>query len=195
MRQPRPLVLASQSPRRREILERLGLSFEIVPAHIDETPAPHESSLDYASRMAFEKASAVASLHAQSVVLGADTIVICAGGLMGKPRDDADALRMLKLLAGTWHEVTTAVCLCVPGEPPGRSEVVTRVRFRALPEEALRRYIATGEGRDKAGSYGIQDLGAGLVTEVQGSYTNVVGLPAAESLGLLEAAGAVEQWP
>lgn len=195
MKQPLPLVLASQSPRRREILDKLGLRFEVVPAHIDETPGPGETPADYARRMAFEKARAVAQAHAGSATLGADTIVVCEGELMGKPRDDDDALRMLNLLAGRWHEVTTAVCVCRADQPFRAREVVTRVRFRSLGDEALRRYVATGEGRDKAGSYGIQEIGAGLVAEVQGSYTNVVGLPAVESLELLEAVGAVGQWP
>lgn len=192
----RPLVLASQSPRRRDILGRLGLTFDVRPAGIDEACAPGESPVAYARRMAFEKAQAVAEQVdvLASAVLGADTIVVCEGELLGKPRDEADALRMLGLLSGRWHTVTTAVCVFV-GHDVARCDVQTEVRFRVLSRESQRRYVESGEGADKAGGYGIQELGAGLVAEVRGSYTNVVGLPAAETLELLEHAGVLEQWP
>ncbi len=182
------LVLASASPRRAELIRRLdpegdGLSLRIRPADIDETPAPDEPSAAYVARMARTKATAVQDGDAP--VLGADTVVVLDGAILAKPADAAENQAMIERLAGRTHQVTTAVALARGGELLQELAVTTDVRFRTLGEGEARRYAATGEGLDKAGGYGIQGLGAALVSAIQGSYTNVVGLPLAETLELL----------
>jgi septum formation protein len=191
------LVLASASPRRREILRTLGLEFEVRPSDANETPLEGESARDYARRLAIMKASAVAAAAAPGThVLGADTVVVIDGELLGKPEHDAAARGMLRMLAGRWHEVTTGVALCRSGEGLlGALTVTTRVKMRPIDAAALERYVARGEGRDKAGGYAIQGIAAGFVSEIQGSYSNVVGLPAAETIELLERFGAIPPWP
>ncbi|MFW6051300.1 MAG: Maf family protein [Myxococcota bacterium] len=195
-----PLVLASASPRRREILERLGLSFEVRPSAAEEVRRPDEPPEAFAERAAREKvedvAAGLAGRSPAPFVLGADTVVVVEGAVLGKPADDAEALRMLRLLSGRWHRVLTGLALGRAGTGLLESCVVTTdVRFRVLSEEVARRYVATGEGRDKAGAYAVQGTGSGLVREVRGSYDNVVGLPAVEVLELLERRGALEGWP
>lgn len=193
-----PIVLASGSPRRRELLAALGLEFEVCPSNAPEPPpAPGETPEDYARRMARVKTMEVAVLYPESVVLGADTIVVRAdvdgpAAVLGKPVDDADALAMLTALAGCDHRVVTGCCLAMPGRSiPVVQAVSTRVRMRASSAAELAAYIATGEPHDKAGAYAIQGLGAFLVESVSGSYTNVVGLPVAEVVELLLAAGVI----
>ncbi len=193
-----PIVLASGSPRRRELLTALGLEFEVCPSNAPEPPpAPGERPEDYARRMARVKTMEVAVLYPESVVLGADTIVVRADvsgpeAVLGKPADDADALAMLASLSGKEHMVVTGCCLALPGKSiPVVQAVSTRVRMRQSGEGELSAYIATGEPHDKAGAYAIQGLGAFLVESVQGSYTNVVGLPVAEVVELLLAAGVI----
>lgn len=193
-----PIVLASGSPRRRELLTALGLEFEVCPSNAPEPPpAAGERPEDYARRMARVKTMEVAVLYPESVVLGADTIVVRADvrgpeAVLGKPESDADALAMLTALAGRDHMVVTGCCLAMPGKNiPVVQAVSTRVRMRASSEAELSAYIATGEPHDKAGAYAIQGLGAFLVESVQGSYTNVVGLPVAEVVELLLAAGVI----
>ncbi len=193
-----PIVLASGSPRRRELLTALGLEFEVCPSNAPEPPpAPGERPEDYARRMARVKTMEVAVLYPESVVLGADTIVVRADvsgpeAVLGKPADDADALAMLASLSGKEHMVVTGCCLALPGKSiPVVQAVSTRVRMRQSSEGELSAYIATGEPHDKAGAYAIQGLGAFLVESVQGSYTNVVGLPVAEVVELLLAAGVI----
>ena len=186
-------VLASASPRRRSILETLGLRFEVVPSVVEEVAVPGISATELARNLALDKAREVASRE-DGFVLAADTVVVVDGEALGKPVDDADAMRMLALLSGRWHEVVTGVALVWDGGLEDLA-VTTRVRFRELTEARMRRYVATGEGRDKAGGYAVQGIGAGLVTRIEGSYSNVVGLPAAETVDLLERAGAVEAWP
>lgn len=190
------LVLASASPRRREILTQLGVGFSLEPSEVDEPPYEGGDPACYAGRLAAMKAGHVAARHGGSgrVVLGADTIVVKDGVVLGKPADDTSAMGMLTMLAGTVHDVFTAVSL--RGEHVEHDFVErTRVWFRPLARESLERYVASGEGRDKAGSYGIQELGAGLVERIEGSYSNVVGLPAAQTLAALERVGVVKQWP
>jgi septum formation protein len=198
--QLRSLVLASESPRRRDILGQLGVAFSVVPAGIDETPLPDESAEAHVQRLAREKGRAVrarlAALPERPCILSADTIVVVDDDVFGKPSDDADALRMLLRLSGRTHRVLTAVALCeVAGSHEDGVLLTTDVTFRALPETAWRRYVASGEARDKAGAYAIQGLGTGIVRAISGSYTNVVGLPAAETLELLERAGVLGAWP
>ncbi len=194
------LVLASGSPRRREILTQLGILFQVDESGVAEPEPGPELSSEYAARLAAMKADVVAARHgtdpARPFVLGADTIVVVQGRILGKPANDDAAVRMLLALAGRSHEVITAVALRRAGDGHSSGVAVsTRVTFRAFDVETARRYVASGEGRDKAGSYAAQGLGAGLVRAIDGSYSNVVGLPAVETLELLAQAGALERWP
>lgn len=182
------LVLASASPRRAELIRRLdpegtALELRIRPADIDETPRDGEPSPAYVARMARTKATAVS--EGDALVLGADTVVVLDGAILAKPADAMENAGMIERLAGRTHQVTTAVALARGGELLEELAVTTDVRFRALGDDDARRYAATGEGLDKAGGYGIQGLGAALVLAIDGSYTNVVGLPLAETLALL----------
>ncbi len=196
MRTSRPLVLASASPRRREILSRLGLSFDVEPTDIDESQRDGEAPRDYVARLALSKAQAVREKDFAFAALGSDTTVVLDGKVLNKPRDLAESEQMLRTLSGREHEVHTGVALALFPERAQRVLVVsTRVRFRTLSEATIAGYVASREGMDKAGSYGIQDLGAALVSEVHGSYSGVVGLPAAETVALLEDMGVLEAWP
>ncbi len=176
------LVLASASPRRRELLGGLGLAFAVRPVDLDETPRPGEEPQPYVLRLAREKAAARAAPG--ELVLAADTIVVLDGELLGKPRDPEDARRMLRRLAGREHTVYTGVALEEPGTGPSdavgrRTAAVdaSEVRIAELSDEQIAWYVATGEPLDKAGSYAVQGLGALLVERIAGNYTNVVGLP------------------
>ncbi|MEM9188625.1 MAG: Maf family protein [Myxococcota bacterium] len=189
-----PLVLASASPRRREILAQLGLVFEVESADVDESPSPSETPAAYVRRLAEDKARTVANRRGVGAVLGADTVVCVGDALLTKPIDDQDATRMLGLLSGREHSVLTGVFVIAEGLAAG-VVAETRVWFRPLTPETIAAYVERGEGRDKAGSYAIQGLGAGLVERIEGSYHNVVGLPAAESLRLLAKVGALSSWP
>lgn len=188
------LVLGSASPRRRELLGRLGLRFEVDPADIDESTRSGESPHAYVTRLAEAKARRVADRHPGAAVLAADTTVELDGQALNKPVDHTQSAEMLRALRGREHLVHTAVALAV-GEKLELCTVTSRVRFRAFSEATLEGYVASGEGLDKAGSYGIQDLGMALVSEVHGSYTNVVGLPCAETIELLEQCGVLTAWP
>lgn len=187
------LVLASASPRRRELLARAGVAFEVMPADIEERALPGEAPETLAERLAREKALAVARQLGPSpprLVLGSDTIVVLGGDVLGKPRDAADAEAMLARLAGRTHRVVTGVALAESGDLAVRSlTVASRVTFRALGAEEIRRYVAGGEALDKAGSYAFQGEGRGFVSAVEGSESNVVGLPIDETLALLRAMG------
>jgi septum formation protein len=188
-----PLVLASQSPRRRELLEQLGLALEVRPAHADETVLPGEAPRAYVLRVAREKARAVDG----PLVLGADTAVVLHGEVLGKPAGAEDARRMLRALSGTVHEVLTAVCVRRAGPALGielDAVVSTRVRFAALSPAEIDWYVATGEPLDKAGAYAIQGAGGAFVLGVDGSVSNVVGLPLAETADLLRRAGLTLPW-
>jgi len=185
-----PLILASASPRRRELLQRVGVAFVVIPSDTPETPRPGELPRAYALRVAEEKARDVARKHPGAWVLGADTIVEIDGEVLGKPRDEADGRRMLRRLSGRTHHVMTAFVLCDrAGQVHTRQIVTSRVTFTLLTEAQIRAYLATGEPFDKAGAYAVQGLGASLVERVEGSYTNVVGLPMDEVQGALRAAG------
>jgi septum formation protein len=178
------LVLASSSPRRRQLLEMLGLTVEVRPPHIVEERRADESPRDYVERLAREKAAAVPG----NLVLAADTTVVVDNEVLEKPADEADALRMLERLAGRTHEVITAVALRTDGGTRQATDV-TRVTFRAADQALLRDYIATGEPMDKAGAYGIQGYGAALVEGIEGDFFGVMGLPLRLVLDLLAQAG------
>ncbi len=171
------LVLASSSPRRTEILERAGWPHEVLVAGVDESVHPLEDPATYVQRLARSKAEAVAQRLEEGLVLGADTTVVIANQILGQPRDDADAKRMLNLLNGKWHEVLTGVALVRVG---GESRVAyeqTRVRFAEMSETEIDWYIASGEPFGKAGAYGIQNKAALFIEEIQGDYFNIMGLP------------------
>jgi len=181
------LLLCSASPRRRAFLERLGVRFAATPAHIDEARRPGEPALDYVRRMAREKAEACA--RPGHAALAADTIVVIGEEVLGKPRDRADAARMLRLLAGVEHRVITAVCV-----PPDLRAVETRVKLAPLTDAQIRWLAASGDGDDKAGAYAVQGLAGAFVERIDGSFTNVVGLPMVETIELLSRAGVELPW-
>jgi septum formation protein len=179
------LVLASASPRRAELLRNAGIAFRVEAPDLEETPEPGEAPDDYARRLARDKARAVAPRCLGELVLAADTIVVVGNTLLEKPRDPADAARMLRLLSGRTHYVTTGVCLLLLETRSQNPETVfedvrsetTQVTFASLSEEEIQAYVATGQPMDKAGAYGIQEFASRLVTRVEGCYFNVVGLP------------------
>jgi septum formation protein len=192
---PHPLVLASASPRRRELVRALGTPFEVDPADVDETPDATLAPADDALRLARAKADVVAARHPDRLVLAADTIVVHDGVVLGKPRDAAQNRAFLARLAGVPHAVVTAhVLVHAAGEGAGgarevgREAVRTEVRLRALDAATIDRWVASGEGLDKAGGYAIQDTGAALVDVVHGCYSNVVGLSLPAVTRLLDAA-------
>jgi septum formation protein len=173
-----PLVLASSSPRRAEILRAVGWDFEASPADVDETLREGEAAQDYVRRLAREKAAAVASGRASGLVLGADTTVVVDGEILGKPADEEEARRMLRRLSGRWHEVLTGVALVRAAA--GRAEVGmerTRVRFAEMSDEEIDWHVRTGDLLDKAGAYAIQGRAALFIKAIEGDYWNVVGLP------------------
>jgi septum formation protein len=184
------LILASASPRRKDLLQQLGVEFICRPAHIDETPGEGESPSRYVERLAREKAGAVfRSLgNADAVVLAADTTVVVDDQVLGKPRDIDDGMAMLARLSGRNHRVLTGICLC--HRQGVECEVVaTEVHFVVLTEQHRRAYLATDEPWDKAGAYGIQGLGGAFISDIVGSYSNVVGLPLYETWQLLRRCG------
>jgi septum formation protein len=178
------LTLASSSPRRRQLLQMLGIPVQVVPPNISEVRRPVETPVDYVERLAREKALGVPG----RLVLGADTTVVVRDEVLEKPVDAADALRMLKKLQGRTHQVVTSVAL-VADEMVRQATDVTNVVFRRLDESFLEAYVATGEPMDKAGAYGIQGYGAALVERVDGDFFSVMGLPLRLVLDLLEQAG------
>jgi septum formation protein len=202
------LILASASPRRQELLRNAGIPFIAQPADVDETPHPDEDARTCAERLAREKALAISSIHPGSLVLGADTVVVVDGTILNKPVDQADAVRMLRMLSGRAHEVITAVCLVQPisTEPmsasshsvpvPAAPDVpyrklrkegheffigseTTSVTMSEISEPEIHEYVATGEPMDKAGAYAIQGRASRWIPRIEGDYTNVVGLPVA----------------
>lgn len=191
-----PLILASASPRRAELLEQMGLTFRVQPADVDETVLTGESAEHYVERLSCEKARRVASQNPDCLVLGSDTSVVLDGDVLGKPASAAEAHAMLTRLSGQTHQVMTAVALA-QGERCQSRLVITLVSFRLLSEPEIRAYVASGEPMDKAGSYGIQGLGGIFVRELEGSYSAVVGLPLQDTAGLLAEAGhpVWHNWP
>lgn len=193
-----PIILASASPRRREILSSLGIPFEVRPSEADERSLRMEDHLEFVRAAALVKLESVLSAIERqgAYVLAADTIVCIGGERLGKPADEADAVRMLELLVGRAHVVRTAIALGRVGEGGLDCRIVeTRVWFGPASRQQLERYVGAGESLDKAGAYGVQGLASGFVTRLDGSYTNVVGLPAAELVALLLDHGALDQWP
>ncbi len=181
------IYLASQSPRRRELLERIGIGFELVDAPVEEIPGEGELPEVFVLRMALEKARAGyrgLGERPSAPVLGADTIVVLDGEIMGKPRDEADALTMLERLSGQTHRVLTGVALADDREATRLS--VSQVTMRPLTDEERRLYCATGEPRDKAGAYAIQGRGGVFIEHLDGSYSGVMGLPLFETTLLLD---------
>jgi septum formation protein len=186
------LILASASPRRAELLTAAGIEFDVAPAHVDETPRQGEDPRTYVSRVAREKAAAASSAHQPGgrPLLAADTVVVAAGRLLGKPSSEQDARRMLGLLSGAVHEVHTAVVLLMSGQ--ALTEIVTtRVSFRRLTESEINWYVSTGEPHGKAGAYAIQGRGSRFIDRIEGSWSNVVGLPVATVYALMKRAGVI----
>jgi septum formation protein len=187
-----PLVLGSASPRRRELLTRARVSFEVMPADIDETPRIGEPPAELVERLALEKALAVARRLAGGVrlVLGADTIVVLGDAVLGKPADPEDAVRLLGQLLGRTHRVLTGVALVSTDGAASRTRVVeSRVTMRAAGEAEIRAYVAGGEPLDKAGAYAAQGEGRRFIARIEGSESNVIGLPLEETLALLRESG------
>jgi len=195
------IVLASASPRRQELLRNAGIPFTVQPADINETPRAGEFPRDYAVRLAREKALAVFENWPQSYVLGADTIVVVDDAILGKPRDEDDATRMLRLLSGRTHMVLTGVCVVNPVASGQWSVVskadlltaseITLVTLRELSDDEIRDYVANGEPMDKAGAYAIQGIASRWIPRIEGDYSNVVGLPMALVYRMLRERGAL----
>lgn len=182
------MVLASSSPRRRELLELIGISHEVRPANIDETMRPREAPRRHAERLAREKASAIATRDPDIVTIGADTVVVINRKVLGKPSDPEQAAWMLGLLSGREHTVITAVAVSRGKKLRSAIEEV-RVKFRRLRDDEIEAYIATGEPMDKAGAYGIQGYGATIVERIEGDYFAVMGLPLVRLIGLMRDVG------
>jgi len=182
------VVLASSSPRRRQLLNLIGIAHEVRPPNIDETMRPRETPRRHAERLAREKASAIAKRDPDLITIGADTIVVVSRKVLGKPRDADDAARMLALLSGREHMVTTAVAVSRGKKLRSAVEEVS-VRFRRLRDAEIEAYIAPGEPMDKAGAYGIQGYGATIVERIEGDYFAVMGLPIVRLVGLLRDVG------
>ncbi|MCW9699173.1 Maf family protein [Avibacterium sp. 20-129] len=189
------LYLASQSPRRLQLLQQLGLEVEIFNADIDETPNADELPVDYVRRMAQEKNHAAcqqlekrANFLPHLPILSADTSVVCDGEILGKPQDEAQAVQMLSLLSGKTHQVLTAVCVSLPNQIHSLVQT-SQVTFSSLTKQDILAYIATGEPMDKAGAYGIQGLGGLFISRIDGSFSGVMGLPVFETAQLLRQVG------
>ena len=185
---PKPIILASASPRRQELLKNAGIAFEIRPANIPEVPHAGEDPVAFAERMARDKARAVRLLLPERIILAADTVVAVENEILGKPASADDAACMLRLLSGRTHAVISGVCLVGEGFEDVRSET-TAVEFSRMTEAEIREYVATGEPMDKAGAYAIQGRASRWITRVDGDYTNVVGLPVELVLKMLKQHG------
>jgi len=187
------IILASASPRRAEILRNAGIPFETQAPILDESRRPGELRADYVRRLALAKARVAASSYRGSddcLFIGADTVVVAADEVLGKPESPDDARRMLRLLAGTTHEVHTGLAVVRrPGAMEGIVEEITRVTFAPLSDQEIESYVATGEPFDKAGAYGVQGIGGRYVTRIEGCYFNVMGLPLARLWSLLREFG------
>ena len=180
------LILASQSPRRKYLLSQAGIQFKVIPSQVDESTVPMTSPESYVKILAERKAQDVARQYPENYVIGADTIVLLDGTILGKPRSRNEARQMLTRLSGETHQVLTGFALCCAARSYRYSDAVkTDVRFKNLAPEEIEWYIHTPEPFDKAGAYAIQGLGTFLVKSINGSYTNVVGLPVCEVIELL----------
>ncbi|MBL9026961.1 MAG: septum formation protein Maf [Myxococcales bacterium] len=197
-----PLLLASASPRRRELLERVGLPLVVLAVDVDETPLPAEPAAAYVERVTLAKLAAAGQAasargigHAACLV--ADTTVVVDGAILGKPADASEGAAMIRAIAGRAHEVSTRFAIALAGQAgvAHAQTVTTRVHVRALDEDFIARYVATGEGRDKAGGYAIQGLFSSAIPRIEGSYTNVVGLPVSEVVEALEALAVLARFP
>ena len=189
-----PLILASGSPRRRYLLEQAGLTFRVVPSTVDESSVPADQPENQARILAEAKAKEVAQLYPKSWVIGADTLVLIGDAVLGKPDTEAEARQMLQRLSNATHRVLTGYCVCCKATERSFSETVeTKVMFKTLSEAEIDWYLSTGEPFDKAGAYAVQGLGSFLVKRIEGSYTNVVGLPVCEVIEYLLREGVVER--
>lgn len=184
-----PLVLASASPRRKRLLEMLGLDFDVVPARIEEDIGPGSDPVLEVERLAREKARAVRATHPDALIIGCDTIVVLDQVILQKPADEADAVNMLMRLQGREHRVETGIAVVGPDGREESSVISVRVRFRPFDRLHAQEYVATGEPMDKAGAYGIQGYGATLVDFIEGDYFAVMGMPLARLISLLRAVG------
>ena len=188
-KEQRPVLrLASASPRRRQLLELIGVPHVVTPADIDETPLPAEAATAYVTRLAGEKAAAVRRQYPDLPVLAADTTVHVGGAILEKPHSEADCVRMLSLLSGRKHQVYTGLCV-ISAAGPGVNCIETEVEFRRISREEMSAYWASGEPQGKAGAYAIQGFGAVFVEKITGSYTNVMGLPLFETAQVLRGHG------
>ena len=187
------LILASASPRRQEILSSAGIDFEIIPSEVDESISGRESPGGHVVRLARMKAADASNGRDEQWVLGADTVVVIDGIILGKPRDRRDAEKMLRRLSGREHRVVTGYCIMRGSSRESREgKVTSRVRIKTLSPREIRWYLDTGEPFDKAGAYAIQGKAAFMIREIRGSYTNVVGLPLTEVVEALEELGAAD---
>ena len=183
------IILASQSPRRRELLERMGLDYYVKTADHDETMSPFLPPEDEVARVSLLKAKSVAPYcHDDDIIIGADTIVVCDGLVMGKPKNEAEAFSMLRRLSGKDHHVMTGLTV-LKGDQAETHTVITSLRMRHLSDEEIRAYIATGEPMDKAGAYAIQGLAAMFIVGIDGDYYNVMGLPVCTLAAILRKYG------
>ena len=180
----RKFILASASPRRKEILENAGVTFDIIVSDADENITEDLTPSATVEELAKRKALAVWEENKDAVVFGCDTVVAVDGKILGKPKDDEEAFTMIKMLSGKVHTVSTGVCICAEEKISVFSNT-TQVEFYPLSDETIRSYVATGESRDKAGAYGIQGFGSVLIKEIKGDYFSVMGLPVSESARVL----------
>ena len=190
---PVRVILASQSPRRRELLAQIGITHEVRPADVDETVWPGEAPVPHSERLARDKAHTLALLHPEAVVIGSDTIVVIDGAILGKPASRDDAIAMLERLSGREHTVYTSVAVAHEGRTLSGVEAV-QVQFRTLTRAQIEAYVDTGEPMDKAGAYGIQGYGATLVERINGDYFAVMGLPLGRLVGLIRELGYVYEF-
>lgn len=190
----KPIFLASASPRRQMLLNGAGVPFTVSVSDADETTPTGWSPRKTVLTLARRKAEAVAALHPDAYVIGADTLVSCGGQILGKPRDDVDAAAMLRMLSARTHSVQTGVCLILPNKTLLSFCETSRVTFRPLTETQITAYIATGEPMDKAGAYAIQGKGRALVDHFTGDYANIIGLPVDRLVMLLQMTGAIPEY-
>lgn len=192
--EPPPLILASGSPRRRDLLEQAGLTFKVVPSTLDESSVPASAPENHVRVLANAKAMEVSELYPKSWVIGADTLVLMGDAVLGKPDTVVQARQMIKTLSGKAHRVLTGYCVCCKVAARSFSETVeTKVLFKTVSESEMDWYVNTSEPYDKAGGYAVQGLGAFLVKRIEGSYTNVVGLPVCEVIEYLLREGVIQR--